>query len=192
MGSWRTEWKAIADRIRGLLEAGEFFVRTRQVSTEDAYRIAQKHLSSPSCAVFDALKEFQAKYHSTLPASAQSALSHFISNEASFFGSNTLDTIPGLLGAQVRLTALAAFCSEFTYLLTDVTTLARRLSAHAFVHLQRSIVADLEVRNKWQSTFKVREEDCEKLGGVHLLLHWIWTFKANAAGERTDLVLGEP
>jgi hypothetical protein len=33
---------------------------------------------------------------------------------------------------------------------------------------------------------------CEKLAGVHLLLHGIWAFKVHAAGERTDLVFPQP
>lgn len=36
-----------------------------------------------------------------------------------------------------------------------------------------------------------RELVFEKLGGTHLLLHRIWAFKIDAAGERTDLVLAE-
>jgi hypothetical protein len=39
--------------------------------------------------------------------------------------------------------------------------------------------------------FKTGETSCEKLGAVHLLLHGIWAFKVNTAGERTDLVFGE-
>jgi hypothetical protein len=50
------------------------------------------------------------------------------------------------------------------------------------------IVVDQEFREKWKSALREGEVACEKLGAVHLLLHGIWAFKVDAAGERTDLV----
>jgi hypothetical protein len=61
----------------------------------------------------------------------------------------------------------------------------------AFIHLQRSIIADRTVHATWHSAFEDGETACEKLGAAHLLLHGIWGFKANAEGERTDLILGQ-
>ena len=77
-------------------------------------------------------------------------------------------------------------------LLQSTSVVAKRLSERAFIHLQRSIVADSEFRRRWIEAFNTDETECEKLGAVHLLLHGIWAFKVNTAGERTDLVLPEP
>ena len=68
----------------------------------------------------------------------------------------------------------------------------RSASELAFVHLQRVIVADEDFRKKWQAAFAKHETHCERLGGVHLLWHGIWAFKADAAGGKTDLVYQEP
>jgi hypothetical protein len=95
---------------------------------------------------------------------------------------------------QARLSILESFQAELTYYLSDFSAVAKRLSERAFVHLQRSIVADPTVRKRWIDAFEATrgEEACEKLGGAHLLLHGIWAFKAYTPEERTDLVLGEP
>jgi hypothetical protein len=58
------------------------------------------------------------------------------------------------------------------------------------VHLQYSLIADEGIRTTWCKAFKAGETACERLGANHLLLHGIWAFKANAPGERTDLILG--
>ena len=59
-----------------------------------------------------------------------------------------------------------------------------------FPHLQRSIVADEAFRSRWKAAFEKDEPACEALGACQLLSHGIWAFKTSAAGERTDLVLG--
>jgi hypothetical protein len=84
------------------------------------------------------------------------------------------------------------FKSDFNYLTSDLEGVVLRLTARAFSHLQRSIVADESTREKWIVAFNEDEAACEKLGSVHLLQHGIWSFKINSIGERTDLVLGEP
>jgi hypothetical protein len=87
---------------------------------------------------------------------------------------------------------LAALRAAVDYHLQDFTALARRTSERAFLHLQRSIVADPSIKSKWYEAFQDGEVACEKLGACHLLLHGVWAFKAHSAGERTDLILGEP
>jgi len=68
----------------------------------------------------------------------------------------------------------------------------QRITERAFIHLQRSIVVDPSIRQRWQEAYNSGEVSCEKLGAVHLLLHGIWGFKASGTGERTDLILGQP
>jgi hypothetical protein len=90
------------------------------------------------------------------------------------------------------LVSLAAFETEMSFILSDVQESIHVRSERAFLHLQRSIVADADFRAKWVSAFDNGEVACEKLGAVHLLLHGIWAFKVDAAGARTDIVYQEP
>ena len=89
---------------------------------------------------------------------------------------------------QAVLLKLVAFEGQLTFLLADNQQAIRGRADRAFVHLQRLIVVDDEARAKWQAAHNDHETACERLGGVHLLLHGILGFKVNAAGERTDLV----
>lgn len=94
-----------------------------------------------------------------------------------------------ILSAVVTLSALEA---EVSYLLFDRQSAIRLRAERAFEHLQRSIVVDESVRQRWEHAFESGEVECERLGAVHLLGHGIWAFKVNAAGGRTDLVYQEP
>lgn len=78
--------------------------------------------------------------------------------------------------------------------LIGFTVRVHGLVERAFAHLQRLIVVDDEIGDKWRAAFDRRrgEEKCEQMGATHLLLHGIWAFKVDAKGEKTDLVLKEP
>lgn len=64
----------------------------------------------------------------------------------------------------------------------------RARSELAFAHLQRSIVADPAVQQKWQAAFRSGATHCEMLGAVHLFGHALLAFKVSGQGERIDLV----
>ena len=66
------------------------------------------------------------------------------------------------------------------------------LTERAFEHLNRSIVVDSGLRQRWQAAHDRNEPACEALGGVHLLSHGIWAFKAKGPKAETDLVYQEP
>ena len=102
------------------------------------------------------------------------------------------DHIDEHFGVQARITTLASFRAEFSFGIADTQVIAKRLTERAFIHLQRSIVADESIRSGWKQAYDEGETACEKLGAVHLLQHGIWAFKATGQGERTDLVMGEP
>lgn len=70
----------------------------------------------------------------------------------------------------------------------DLQLAIRALSEFAFAHLQRSIVADVTVQQKWQAAFQSGEAHCEKLGAAHLFSHALLAFKVRGEGERIDLV----
>ena len=85
---------------------------------------------------------------------------------------------------------MSEFKSEFELTVGGSVEHAKSLVERAFIHLQRTIVVDHDIRKKWKSAFNTGEIACERLGAVHLLSHGIWAFKADALGERTDLILG--
>ncbi len=189
--SWHTEWKAISDRVHGLLEAGRFFLSGALVNSSDPGSVTRRILIPQAQELFKVLSQFRDSYQAILPPSAGDSLNRFIT-EAPGYLENTALATEGHLHVQAVITLLTAFETEMAYHLADTSAVVRKLSERAFVHLQRSVVADSSVRNKWQEAFKESESACEKLGAVHLLQHGIWAFKTDAAGERTDLVLGEP
>jgi len=67
----------------------------------------------------------------------------------------------------------------------------RRLVDRAFLHLNRTLAVDGDVRARWRKAFNANEAKCEQLGGLHLLSHGIYGFKADAGSGRTDLILGD-
>ena len=125
---------------------------------------------------------------SLLPVQAESALKDFLGRNRGLFGGGAEGA--ALYSVQLRLVALASFQSELSYELEEFQDNARRLSERAFSHLQRSIVADAELAQRWQRAFQ-EDVACEKLGACHLLAHGIWAFKASSAGERTDLIMND-
>ncbi len=134
--------------------------------------------------VRDEIGTFRDTFESQLPPAARDRISSALETYLGAFSTkNNPESVQALI---VRL---VAFEAEFSYLLQDRQVTIRRLSERAFLHLQRSIAADPEIRAKWQAAFK-RETDLEKLGSAHLLLHGIWAFKADA-GARADLIFGE-
>jgi hypothetical protein len=139
-------------------------------------------------AFFQKLKDLTAI---SILSTARAHLVKFVNDNASYF--NNVPANPGEQFQRVCycLTVLRSLQSELDYLLADAEIIARSLVERAFLHLQRAIVADKGVRETWLNAYNEGETTCEKLGATHLLLHGIWAFKASAAGERTDLVLGE-
>lgn len=187
---WISEWAALSKRVSGLLSAAEFYKRFQAPGTPDAYGVAKRELLPNSQEIFDILLAYRERHQATLPAQAAASLDHFIERSRGHFSVNGDTHNNPELATQLRITALVSFQAEFSYHLSDFDATARRLSERAFSHLQRSIVADADVANKWQTAFDTGGEvACEALGAVHLLLHGIWAFKANSAGERTDLIM---
>jgi len=185
------QWRALASRIRGLMQAGQLHADYLAVRSSDSFGRA-KTLRLQSASILTALETFQDRFRQSLPPAAIAALDNFISQNSSLIR-NTIDN-PDLReeSAWAALVMLTALETEISFLLSDVQQSIRARSERAFAHLQRSIVADADTHTKWQAALKNGEVACEKLGAVHLLLHGIWAFKVNAEGERTDLVFQEP
>jgi hypothetical protein len=189
MITWQQEWRAISDRIKGIESAAAFLFRTLPEADGDLYDAGDKFILPNALSVITELKSYRAAHSKALPAPASDALDRFLDNI-----NVMLTGVPakGLVGVQGTVTALVSFEAEFSHLLSDRDSIARRLTERAFIHLQRLIIVDADVEAKWTRAFAQGETECERLGAVHLLNHGIWAFKASAEGARTDLILGEP
>jgi len=191
--NWQIEWQALSARIKGLLDAGLFFYQALHHSSEDSLSVKKKILLKEGGKIYGVLKEFSQKYQSIFPTAAAECLDGFLRNSElatpTFFNP---DKTWESGAVQFALTSLVAFQSEFNYIIADTQFIARKITERAFIHLQRCIVVDKEVRRKWLEAFNGHETKCEELGALHLLYHGIWAFKAEATGGKTDLILNEP
>ncbi len=186
--SWRIEWNSISNRINGLLEAGNFlFLTTRDTSTEN--RAVFKNVLMPQLETLrQIVQAFLDVWRSSVSPAAVECIERFLEKSRSLCDQDWAK----LHNVQTTFTLLASFRAELSYHLSDMQAVSQRLSERAFIHLQRSIIADSHIRGRWKKAFRSGEPSCEKLGAAHLLGHGIWCFKASAEGERTDLILGEP
>jgi len=191
--NWFYEWQALCARIKGLLDAGSFFYSALEQSSADDQTVRKKILLKNAEKIFSSLNDYLKAYKSAFPEEALESLERFL-NQSEIKNFNFNPSNPGQIRGHVQfaLTSLAAFLSEFSYVISATQVVAHRLSERAFVHLQRSIVADDDIRKKWRSAFEYGETKCEKLGALHLLSHGIWAFKAHGEKGRTDLILNEP
>jgi hypothetical protein len=186
---WLERWRALAARIDGLLHAGKFLVDALKVHSSDVHQTYRKSLLPEFKEISDEISELRKTYEADLPVKAVDALKRYESYDwygkvKNPGGSDTGHAI------QV-LAPLAAFRSEFEYLINDMEIEARNITELAFEHLRRQIVVDDAIQRKWRNAFSKHEPECEKLGAVHLLGHGIWAFKAESKGA-TDLVFGDP
>jgi hypothetical protein len=189
--NWKQEWKAISARIESLLAAGNFLMAAHSaVSSEDPWG-ANRLLIGDAVQVFETIKRFRDRYGPSIPQSADDCIRKFITNRAVYLTESLDQSAQRFHGMKTMLTLLAAFRSELTYLLQDTEAAARSLVERAFLHLQRSIVADPSLSTRWKQAFVQGELACERLGAAHLLVFGIYSFKANAEGERTDIILGQ-
>ena len=188
---WMNEWRAISARIAGLLDAGMFFLRTPD---RDDYNSAGVLIGNAG-ATAASLRQFLGLHGNDIPTRAKAYVEASLKDWRDRFGgadeNDPFGKPKGFAGVTAVVTSLASFRAEFEYLVADTESVARSLVTRALIHLQRSIVADDIVRQRWFKAFESGEIACEALGACHLLAHGIWAFKTSAKGERTDLVLGQ-
>ena len=189
MMNWLTQWKALSDRIAGIIEAGSLYYRTQVRTSDDPYGTVKNQLLPRFQRLFVDLEAFVDRHGAALPPGARTVIVDFIDSNRGLF---TNPAMTPEATAKSALPALAGFKAEFQYQVADLEVIAQRRVERAFQHLQRSIVADPEVKARWQAAFEKGETSCEGLGAAHLLLHGVWAFKVSGEGERTDLVLQDP
>lgn len=180
---WRAEWTAIQGRIAAMQRAFEALR-----DNDDYYGLSNSMIIPQARTLLeDDLPKFCMRYRGDLPLSVPVAVERYrglLSPVGKGAGGG------GHPGMRAAVAVLSGMEGEVSHLLADVDVQIRSVVTRAFVHLQRLLQVDADYRAKWAAAFRTREEACEALGGVHLLWHGIWGFKVNAAGERTDLVLG--
>jgi hypothetical protein len=190
--TYAEQWRALASRIRGLMHSGELHAHYLSVRLSGSYGRG-KRLLEQGASIFTALESFLSTFGSSLPESARVAMTNFITVNRGLMTRRVTGTSDELQErAWATLVLLGAFETEMTFILADVQESIRARSERALLHLQRSLVVDETLRVAWLKAFDAGEIECERRGAVHMLLHGIWAFKINAAGERTDLVFQEP
>jgi hypothetical protein len=185
--TYKDDWKAIASRIKGLIQAGELHARFLGIRSSDSYARARQ-LRHQCERILSAIETYCDTHKASLPTTVLTAMEAFKEANSGLIRdtSGTADLQDERVWAALVL--LGGFETEISFLISDREEVVRARSERAFAHLQRSIVADPEFGEKWQSALDQGEVQCERLGGAHLLLHGIYAFKINAEGERTDLV----
>lgn len=137
--SWVTEWSALSNRIQGMIDAAHFhFLTVRDPRTEN-HAVFLHVLKPHSEEIYNAIQTYLDTYRSSLSSAEIDSIQRF--NKA---WSNLLREASWtkLSDIQSAMALLASFKSEFSFHMADVQAISRRLTERAFVHLQRSIVAD--------------------------------------------------
>jgi hypothetical protein len=183
-------WQALSRRIQGLVKAAQL------CTPNDSYSIVNR-LGDQALKILGDLERFRASFSHSLSPAAMTAINDCVRSDVDINPAKLLrntNTTGVLRKEQIwsALILLAAFETEMTFTLSDVQAAIRARSERAFSHLNRLIVVDSVIRERWNDALKSREVACEKLGAVHLLWHGIWAFKVSAEGERTDLVYPDP
>jgi|GEM_PF-925240 len=185
-GAWLGEWNLLYERVEGLSRAAAEMRGTLGVHSQDLSSVVRKIIGPATLETIKALQRFRTRFADSLPKGAVLTLSRLdslhlnLTNDAAALGN--LQVMAGVL----------ATVSEVDFCLGDAEIAGQRLVDRAFLHLNRSLVVDPQMRARWKAAFKVNEPACEKLGAVHLLGHGIYAFKTSAAGGATDLVLSKP
>jgi hypothetical protein len=185
------EWRTISARIAALVDAGAFFFKANDSDNHNTAGILMENARGTARNIRQFLDLHSGQIQGGLRVCIESFLEDCLRGFADADVSHPFGIASGSSGVTAALTRLASFRAEFEYLIADTDAIARSLVVRAFTHLQRSIVADDLVRERWERAFIAGETACESLGSCHLLAHGIWAFKTSAKGERTDLVLGE-
>jgi hypothetical protein len=184
------EWNKLSIKIKSLIQVSTFYFNHFDLRTTNDSVGIFKHSICPSvhqCCTL--IKDFSENTkHDSFFTNVHEILLKFISDNE-----DAIDPKAKALERQNAfkvLVNLALLETTITYYLTNTQTRIRKNIEIAFQHLQRQLISDEAIKSQWQKE-DMKETDFEKLGGSHLLLHKIWGFKANASGERTDLVLSE-
>jgi hypothetical protein len=182
---WLAAWRSLMTRIAALTEHAQRFIAAASVLGLEIIGLSNKLLIPQLQQTHSELQAFLHAHGSKVPAEARARLERLLKVGFEFSQSPS-----GPKGMVALATALGVIRTEVDPFMQDTESPRIHIAERAFLHLQRLIVADAVVRTTWQQAFATGELACERLGGAHLLHHGIFAIKSDAAGERTDLVLG--
>ncbi len=184
----RSAWSAVAARLEAVERMSSIYAGFLGNTNAKTLAGADEAIHVSCIAVWDDMLRFRREFGGVV-AAADAALDRFTVG-------NSIDTIRGYGSdfnrTRVLVLKLIALGAEVSHALHDRSEQIRLASELAFQHLQRLIVVDTELRQKWADAFKAGETHCEKIGAAHLLWHGILAFKVDATGGRTNLVYQEP
>jgi hypothetical protein len=183
------QWFSLSTAIRSLKETGALYASFQSARAEDSFGAAE-YLCEQCAAVIAKLRCFRRDFANVLPAEAVSRIERFLNSR---LAGAVLS--PGRFASEAvrgALVGLAALEAEVSFILFGRDEIIRSRSERAFIHLQRTLAVDADIRTKWLAAFQTGETECEKLGSLHLLAFGIYAFKVDAQGGRTDLVYPEP
>src|SRR5688572_9687154 len=133
---WLEQWKALAARIDGLVRAGEFLASAFSVHAADVFRVVQEAISPELDAITNEITKLGQSHGSDLPPDAFAALNRYTAQG----WQNKLGQLGQRGPVEIQaLAPLAAFRSEFEFLIRDSEMEARSLTELAFEHLRRQI-----------------------------------------------------
>jgi hypothetical protein len=183
---WLERWRALARRIDGLLQAGEYLNSAFRINANDIFNVIGKSIKPELKEVNAEIKALLTDHQPELPEDTARVARAYLDGAW-----NAENLTAGVANLQV-LAPIGVFRAQFDYFVRDTEVEARSLIELAFEHLRRRITVDKPHAKQWQNAFAKNEPQCERLGAVHLLSHGIWAFKVDALGAATDLVCGEP
>jgi hypothetical protein len=187
MSNWHKEWRELNSLVASLHRITMGLANSvGSRSGGDYHGVGDAMITPALLKARDTLRTFSSRHQGHLPANGDNLLQQLLQELPQFHGG--LNGLPGTIALS---TCLATICTQLEPHMQDSDEERIHIAERAFLHLQRIIVADDNAREAWQAAFARGEVACEKLGGVHLLHHGIYAVKSNAAGERTDLILGE-
>jgi hypothetical protein len=140
-------WRAIADRIHGLVEAA----RLHKSYPQDSFgrgRFLRDNISS----VLSELRSFRDQSQHALPPAAVTDIDNLAKSTGNLLSMATDQVGPPELRDEALFTTLfqlSTFTTEMASILSNVQWPLRALSERAFQHLQRLLVVDEQFREKW-------------------------------------------
>lgn len=184
--AWIGEWALLSARIDALGRAAELAMESLNTASTDNSSVMKNTIALSIVDVTSEMGSFLMKHKPSLPEGATKALERLVQASSIRIGAD--QPVHYLRVAA----AVLATASEVNFYLGDPQVAGARLTERAFLHLNRSLVVDGGLRQKWKDSFdNSGETACEKLGAVHLLSHGIFAFKVSGAGAATDIVLSE-
>jgi hypothetical protein len=155
------QWGTISAKIAGLERSVALLATNKNIGAANVVSEVIGDLVSE-------LGSFKATCHRILPSTAIRSIDRVLE------ASRRAEGATGIGRAQGVSTALVALRAEVDASLATGFRL-QGASERAFLHLQRTLVADDDVRAKWRAAYESGESRCEQLGGVRILLK-TWAF----------------